>query len=83
MKRPVSLYEVQLFDEQLSPVFRTYQTALRLYENREFRDAARVLGKLLSTYEEMADVPSQLLMSRVLSAMADQSSFNPVWKFGK
>lgn len=83
MKRPVSLYEVQLFDEQLRPVFRTYQTALRLYENREFRDAARVLGKLLSTYEEMADVPSQLLMSRVLSAMADQSSFNPVWKFGK
>ena len=69
MKRPVSLYEVQLFDEQSNRLFRTYQSALRLYENREFRGAARILGQLLSTYEELADVPSQMLMSRVLSAI--------------
>ena len=83
MKRPVSLYEVQLFDEQSNRLFRTYQSALRLYENREFRGAARILGQLLSTYEELADVPSQMLMSRVLSAMSNESSFNPIWKFSK
>lgn len=83
MKRPVSLYEVRLFDPQLTPVFRTYQSALRLYENAHFRDAARVLGRLLATFEDLADVPSQMLMSRVLSALADESCFNPVWTFGK
>ncbi len=83
IRRPVSLYEVHAFDEQLTPVFRTYQTALRLYERRQFRDAARLLGRLLATYEDLADVPSQLLMSRVLSAMADERSFDPVWEFSK
>ena len=83
IKRPVSLYEIRRFSEPFSPVFRAYQSALRMYEKRQFRDAARVLGNLLATNEELADVPSQLLMSRVLSAMANKSEFNPVWEFSK
>lgn len=83
MKRPVSLYEVQVFKPSVTTVFGAYQKALRLYEQREFRASVRLLGNLLGTDEGLTDVPSQLLLSRALSAMADQSSFNPVWEFGK
>jgi adenylate cyclase len=83
MQQPVSLYEIHRFDKNLTPLFKTYQCALRFYENREFQSAARVLGRSLATYEELSDVPSQMLMARVLSAMSDVSRFEPVWEFGK
>jgi hypothetical protein len=83
MHQPVSLYEIHRFDKNWTPLFKTYQSALRFYENREFQNAAWVLGRSLATYEEFSDVSSQLLMAQVLSAMSDVSRFEPVWEFGK
>ncbi len=58
-------------------------TVIWLYETLQFRDAACVLGKLMGEHEVLTDDPSQLLMARGLSAMADACSFNPVWDFAK
>ncbi len=58
-------------------------TVIWLYETLQFRDAARVLGKLMGEHEELSDVPPQLLMARGRSAMVDANSFNPVWDFAK
>jgi len=55
-----------------------YEEALKKYENREFRHAARILGRLCTEYPH--DGPALFLMSRAVSCMVEEPvEFDPVW----
>jgi adenylate cyclase len=55
-----------------------YEEALKRFENKEFRQAARILGRLCMEYPN--DGPSLFLLSRAVNCMVeDPADFDPVW----
>lgn len=55
-----------------------YEEALHHYEDKEFRQAARILGRLCIEYPN--DGPSLFLMSRAVHCMVEEpAEFDPVW----
>lgn len=55
-----------------------YENALALFEQKRFREAARVLGQLLPDFPD--DGPSLVLMSRAVQGLAEEpEEFDPVW----
>jgi adenylate cyclase len=78
IEEQIPLFEVQRPTAESSTLFRQYETALALFEKGRLSEASRLLGGLLANQHD--DGPSQLLMSRVLSAIvSDGSDFDPVW----
>jgi adenylate cyclase len=77
--RPVDLYE--LVPPGLPgwlEVKEQYEEALAEFERGRFRDAARILGNLLSEHAD--DGPTMVLLSRAITAVVeDRADFNPVW----
>ncbi|WP_435017363.1 adenylate/guanylate cyclase domain-containing protein [Tundrisphaera sp. TA3] len=75
---PVELYEVVPGDDPRHADLRAaHEKALAHYENRDLRASARLLGNL--QVENPTDGPSLILLSRVVSALCDGDSFDPVW----
>ena len=55
-----------------------YEAALKNYENKEFRQAARILGRLCTEYPQ--DGPALFLMARAVNCMVEEPvDFDPVW----
>jgi len=79
LARPVELYEVTpSHDAPGEHDFRNrYEQALGHYESHSLQQASAILGQLLVDYPD--DGPSLMLMSRVVEAMLDDESFEPVW----
>lgn len=76
---PVELFELAVTDQPgFLELKQDYETALDHFEQREFRKAARILGKLVT--EHVNDGPSLVLMKRVVDCMADPEAFSPVWE---
>jgi adenylate cyclase len=76
---PVNLYELV---RQGTPAWLDlktgYEEALQHFENKEFRQAARILGRLCTEYPH--DGPSLFLMSRAVNCMVEEpEKFDPVW----
>ncbi|HLJ97945.1 MAG TPA: adenylate/guanylate cyclase domain-containing protein, partial [Gemmataceae bacterium] len=76
---PVNLYELV---RQITPAWLDlktgYEEALKHFENQQFRQAARILGRLCTEYPH--DGPSLFLMSRAVSCMVEEpQQFDPVW----
>jgi adenylate cyclase len=56
-----------------------YEAALRMFENKEFRDAARALGQLFTKFAD--DGPSMMLLSRAVGCVVDpHADSGAVWK---
>jgi adenylate cyclase len=55
-----------------------YENALGMFEHKQFREAARVLGKLLPEFAN--DGPSLVLMSRTVQGLVEPDAFEPVWQ---
>ncbi|MCS6851999.1 MAG: adenylate/guanylate cyclase domain-containing response regulator [Gemmataceae bacterium] len=76
--RPITLYEVHARTDRASvAVRRLYARALRLYENRRFKEAAEVLGSLLTQYG--AQGPAVWLMSRTMDCLAQPGKWRKLW----
>jgi adenylate cyclase len=57
-----------------------YETALSLFEQCEFRQAARTLANLLAEERYRGDGPSLALLSRTVAHLVDEAlPFDPVW----
>jgi adenylate cyclase len=76
---PVNLYElVGRGDPAWLELKTGYEEALKNYESKEFRHAARILGKLCTEYAQ--DGPSLFLMARAVNCMVEEpADFDPVW----
>jgi adenylate cyclase len=76
---PVNLYElVGRGTAAWKDLKMGYEEALKKYEGREFRQAARILGRLCNEYPH--DGPALFLMSRAVSCMVEEPvEFDPVW----
>jgi adenylate cyclase len=76
---PVDLYELDCTNEATrEKIFRSYEEALLMFENREFAGAARALGNLLAVVP--GDGPSLVLLSRAVDCMIrEPPDFSPVW----
>lgn len=78
--KPVELYELATDASEWESRRVEYETALDLFEKREFRIAARVLGNLISEHSD--DGPSLFLMSQTVNRLVDErSDFSPVFRF--
>jgi adenylate cyclase len=77
IQAPVELYEI---DSGTTPNWaglkREYESALAHFERGELAPAARILGAL--QYEFAGDGPSLVLLSRVVNAMIDPSTYDPI-----
>jgi adenylate cyclase len=76
---PVHLYELV---GQATPAWLElkigYEEALKQYENKAFRRAAGILGRLCLDYPQ--DDPTLFLMSRAVHCMVEEpADFDPVW----
>ena len=77
---PVELYELAALGLPDWPQLRQqYETALDLFERKEFHGAIRIAGDLLAKYPH--DGPTLALLCRsVNSLMAPVANFDPVWE---
>ncbi|MCI0642464.1 MAG: adenylate/guanylate cyclase domain-containing protein [Gemmataceae bacterium] len=78
--QPVTLYEL-VGDPPpgWAELKKGYEDALERFENKDFPQAARFLGKLLS--EHPHDGPALVLMSRTIQCLPDAlHDFDPVWQ---
>lgn len=77
---PVMLYELCGDPkEDWSILKQRYESALKLFEQGDFREAVHILAHLLSDFPE--DGPSVLLLSRAVDMLAQEPEhFTPVWK---
>lgn len=78
---PVNLYEIRKASSDIEAINEAYESALHSFESQRLKEAAQALGNVLMQWND--DVPAQLLMSRVLAAMVDESDFEPNWSFKK
>jgi len=80
IKQPVDLHELVLPGRpEWEDLRQRYEAALAEFERQEFRDAAGILGNLLTDHR--LDGPSILLLSRVVPYLVeDPQDFDPVWK---
>ncbi len=76
---PVVLHELGRTDDAgWGELQRAYEGALSAFENRDFHEAAHLLGGLLQTRPD--DGPSLLLLSRVANCLVSTDrEFNPCW----
>ena len=75
----IQLFELRNDRQQFEEMFRKYESALQMFEDRSFNEAAAMLGSLMADYRH--DGPSQLLMQRVLGALVtDGAEFNEIWE---
>jgi len=76
---PVVLHELGRTDDAgWSDLQQAYEGALSAFENRDFHEAAHLLGGLLQTRPD--DGPSLLLLSRVANCLVStDGDFNPCW----
>ena len=77
---PVVLHELGRTDDAgWGELQRAYEGALSAFENRNFHEAAHLLGDLLQTRPD--DGPSLLLLSRVATCLVSTDrDFNPCWE---
>jgi hypothetical protein len=76
---PVDLYELAPQEQTgWAHLKHEYEAALAKFENKDFRPAARILGKLASDHPD--DGPTLVLLSRAVKCMVEPDSFNPVWE---
>jgi adenylate cyclase len=76
---PVDLYELARQDHPgWDHLKQEYEMALGKFENREFRPAARILGKLASDHPD--DGPTLVLLSRAVNCMVEPLTFSAVWE---
>ena len=77
---PVVLHELGRTDDAgWGELQRAYEGALSAFENRNFHEAAHLLGDLLQTRPD--DGPSLLLLSRVANCLVSTDrDFNPCWE---
>ncbi len=78
--QPVTLYElVGDPPSGWAELKKGYEDALERFENKDFQQAARFLGKLLS--EHPHDGPALVLMSRTIQCLPESpDDFDPVWQ---
>ena len=75
---PVELYELVPSDyPDWTSLQADYETALLHFEAGQFRPAAGLLGNIHVKYE--SDGPSLKLLARVVNALCDRETFDPVW----
>lgn len=76
---PVILHELGRTDDAgWGELQQSYEGALSAFENRDFHEAAHLLGGLLQTRPD--DGPSLLLLSRVANCLVSADrDFNPCW----
>ena len=81
----VDLYELCPPDDSHSAERCTaYETALSLFEDRQFAECCRALYPLLSADATGHDIPTLTLLSRAVEQLRDPSSdFDPVWELDK
>ncbi len=76
--QPVDVFELFPVDHPDREALQAgYENALALYESKEFRQAAGILGNIHVTYP--ADGPALILLARVVNALVDHSAFEEVW----
>ncbi|MCA9123341.1 MAG: adenylate/guanylate cyclase domain-containing protein [Planctomycetaceae bacterium] len=79
IETPVDLYEiVATADESWCALRDRYEKALDAVERKEFFTATKHLGNLVAEYPN--DGPSQLLLSRAVSALISRDDFDHVWE---
>ncbi len=82
IETPVDLYElVSQPDSRWCQLRDRYEEALNCLERSEFLMATRCLGNLVAEHPE--DGPSQLLLSRAVTALIAPDQFDFVWAFEK
>jgi adenylate cyclase len=76
---PVTLFELAVPGAgQWAELQAGYEYALSLFEKKEFRQAARVLGRLLPEFPQ--DGPALVLMTRAVQCLVEEpETFDPVW----
>ena len=77
---PVDLYELAPPARPgWAAIRRAYDSALSAFEGKDFREAVRLLGNLLTEHQE--DGPSLVLLSRAVNSLVDDGvAFDPIWK---
>ena len=78
---PVELYELVANDCCDWPTLKSgYESALTHFEAGHFRPAAELLSNLQVKYP--SDGPSLILLARVVNALCERETFEPVWTLG-
>lgn len=79
MEEAIDLYELMSSDDpSQQELVRSYEAALELYENQNFREAVRAFGELIQKFP--ADGPSMLMLVRSVNEVVSPSPhFSPVW----
>jgi adenylate cyclase len=79
----VALYELGTGnDPHWSAICKLYEQALHCFEQRSFREAAKILGNLLAEYPD--DGPALVLLSRAVNALVKpDTAFDPVWELSE
>ncbi len=79
VQEPVAIYELRPnASVELSGLIDPYEQALDHFEKAEYRQAAALLTRTLTTCPD--DGPSLLLLSRVVNAMTATGPTDPVWE---
>ncbi|HWE37413.1 MAG TPA: adenylate/guanylate cyclase domain-containing protein [Isosphaeraceae bacterium] len=77
---PVALYDLARPGEtDWAPCREGYESALEQFEAGQFREAARLLGRLLTDHQ--GDGPSMVLLYRAVNFIVEEpADFSPIWK---
>jgi adenylate cyclase len=80
ISEPVTIFELVPADlPNQQELLTGYEYALTLFEKKEFRQTARILGKLLPEFPK--DGPSLVLMTRAVQCLVEEpEKFDPVWE---
>jgi adenylate cyclase len=79
MQEPVAIYELRPnASDEHTGLIDPYEKALEHFEKTEYREAAALLTRTLTTCPD--DGPSLLLLSRVVNAMTASGPTDPVWE---
>jgi adenylate cyclase len=80
INEPVTVFELAPREApNIADLLSGYEYALTLFEKKEFRQTASILGKLLPEFPN--DGPSLVLMTRAVQCLVEEpEKFDPVWE---